>query len=219
MRWFCGVSKRTQHSPTNFPNPLMGRNIWGASNPLWVCGAWQENEVTDVTEGHVHLALLGNCLASYEGISRAFRNAIKNGDYNKLTELGGSYNAIIRDEADIHIFTDIAGLKPIYYSLYGQYIVYSSCSVALRELTDAEVSQNWLASNLICPGIRDFVQSQSPFHGVNSVPPGHVLQISLGKVICRKYKIIATKSSNRTNQCTTYKIATNSYVKFFSQAL
>jgi asparagine synthase (glutamine-hydrolysing) len=187
LRWFCGVSTGKQFHFTDFPKPVMGRNISEASSPLWVCGSWQETEVIQVTEGHACLALIGNCLASYENIVIAFRNAVKKGDHNKLAELGGSYNIIIRDEIGIHIFTDVAGLKPIYYSLYKHYIVYSSCSVALRELTGAEISQNWLATNLICPGIRDLVHTQSPFDGVKSVPPGYVLQILPESVTCRKY--------------------------------
>jgi asparagine synthase (glutamine-hydrolysing) len=185
MHWFCGFS--TVKDFTGFPQPVMGRNIWEASTPLWVCGFWQESQLIQVTEGHVRLTLIGNCLASHEKIVIAFRNAVLKGDYNELTTLGGSYNTIIHDEVGIHIFTDIAGLKPVYYALYKNYIVYSSCSIALNELTGAKVSHNWLATNLIFPGIRDLVRSQSPFEGVKSVPPGHVLQIFRENLICKKY--------------------------------
>lgn len=188
MRWFCGVWSKQQTNFLDFPKPVMGKNIWEVSSPLWVCRSWQEKEVIQVTEGHVLLTLIGNCLASYKDVVVAFRNAIKERNYGKLTELGNSYNVIIRDEEGIRIFTDIAGLKPIYYSLYKHYVVYSSCSVALQELTGAEISRNWLATNLICSGgMRDLLYTKSPFDGVKSVPPGHVLQISPEGLLCKKY--------------------------------
>lgn len=187
MRWFCGFLARDNNSSLAFAKPLKGRSIWEGENPLWACGPWRENELFSITEGSVRLAILGRYLIPNKTIVELFHNAIKSKDYSKLIKLSGNYNVIVQDETDTYIFADLASLRPVFYAVQNSFIVYSSHCVAIRQLINAEVDPYWLATWLMCPGMPGLVQSCSPFHNVQAVPPGHFLQISPGKLACKPY--------------------------------
>lgn len=187
MRWFCGFIGKSQSSLNDFPKPQEARNIWEYFNPLWVCGAWAESELILINEDSINLAILGKCLAPKIRVIELFRSSIKDKNYSNLTQLPGNYNIVVNDKDDTYIFTDLAGLRPVFYATYRSFIIYSSLSVSVKQLIGAEINYHWLALSLICPGTVEMTQNISPFFKVHTVPPGHFLKISSEQISCKKY--------------------------------
>jgi asparagine synthase (glutamine-hydrolysing) len=101
--------------------------------------------------------------------------------------LPGSYNLIVQEEADTYVFTDVAGIKSLFYTKYDSFIVYSSLGIALQQLTKAEVDPVWLANNLMGVTTPNLPENRSPFCNIQTIPPGHYLHISSGKLTCKRY--------------------------------
>ncbi|MBW4507012.1 MAG: albusnodin/ikarugamycin family macrolactam cyclase [Scytonematopsis contorta HA4267-MV1] len=189
--WFCGFSATNNSSVAELSEPLIkpldSEMLWSGSNPFWICGNWEKQQVITLFGDSVHLAIVGTCLAPYRTLVELFQNAVKTKDYSQLIRLPGNYNLIVQDETDTYIFTDVAGLKSVFYAEYESNIVYSSLAIPLRQLIKAEVDKTWLATFLMGMTTPSLLQNRSPFCNIQSVPPGHYLHISSGKVICKRY--------------------------------
>ena len=152
-KWFCGFSSRNNHSVSsvadNLPKPRDGEILWEGINSLWVCGNWQKQQVITVFEGPYNLAVIGTLLAPYQTLLSLFRSAIKNQDYSQLMSLPGDYNLIVQDEIDTYVFADAFGVRPVFYTVYDSFFVYSSLAVPLQQLTRAGIDLSWLASYLL----------------------------------------------------------------------
>lgn len=195
-RWFCGSSSRINSSETNPPKPIDGKIVWEGANSFWVCGTWKKQQVITIFEGAVRLAIVGTCLAPYETLVELFQNAIKKNDYSQLIRLPGNYNLIVQNETDTYVFVDVAGLRPVFYAVYDDFIVYSSLGVALQQLLKAEVDPCWLANSLAGLITLNNLQNRSPFCQVQAIPPGHYLHISSGKPTCKRYWYAPQKYSS-----------------------
>ncbi len=186
-RWFCGFSSQIDSSFANLPKPLNGEMLWDGANPFWVCGSWGKPQIITIFEESVRLAIVGTCLAPYKTLIELFQNAVKKHDYSRLMRLPGSYNLIVQDKTDTYVFVDVAGLRPVFYTEYDSCIAYSSLGVTLQQLIKAEVDLCWLANSLVGITAQNLVQNRSPFSNVQTIPPGHYLQISSGKPTCKRY--------------------------------
>lgn len=185
-RWFCGFSSANNHL-TNLPKPLAGKMLWEGANPFWVCGNWAKQQIITLFEDNIHLAIIGTCLEPYKSLVELFHNAVRNHDYSRLMRLPGSYNLIVQEETDTYVFTDIAGLRPVFYTEYDSGVVYSSLGIPLKQLIEAEVDTIWIANSLSALTAPNLVQNRSPFCNVKSVPLGYYLQITSGKPSCKRY--------------------------------
>lgn len=186
-RWFCGFSSAIDSSVATLPKPLNGEMLWQGANPFWVCGNWKKQQIITLFEGPVRLAIVGTCLEPYKTLVELFQNAVRSHDYSRLMKLPGNYNLIVQNETDTYVFTDVAGLKPVFYTVCDSVVVYSSLGVALQKLIKAEVDLSWLATFLVYLTRPNETQNHSPFCNIYSVPPGHYLQISAGKPTCKRY--------------------------------
>ena len=190
-RWFCGFSATNNSAIVELPEPLTqpldSEMLWSGSNPFWICGNWEKQQVITLFGGSVHLAIVGTCLTPYRTLVELFQNAVRTKDYSQLIRLPGNYNVIVQDETDTYVFTDVAGLKSVFYTEYESNIVYSSLAIPLQQLIKAEVDKTWLATFLMGMTTPSLLQNRSPFCNVQSVPPGHYLHISSGKAICKRY--------------------------------
>jgi asparagine synthase (glutamine-hydrolysing) len=186
-RWFCGFSSRINSSGATLPKPIDGKIVWEGANSFWVCGTWKKQQIITIFEGTVQLAIVGTCLAPYETLVELFQNAVRKNDYSQLIRLPGNYNLIVQNETDTYVFVDVAGLRPVFYAMYDDFIVYSSLGVALQQLLKAEVDPCWLANSLAGLTTLNNLQNRSPFCQVQAIPPGHYLQISSGKPTCKRY--------------------------------
>ncbi|NJR76030.1 MAG: hypothetical protein HC773_25375 [Scytonema sp. CRU_2_7] len=162
-RWFCGFSSVIDSSLANLPKPLNGEMLWQGANPFWVCGNWGKQQIITIAEGPVRLAIVGTCLERYESLVELFQNAVKKHDYSRLMRLPGNYNLIVQDEADTYVFADVAGFRPVFYTVYDSCIVYSSLGVALQQLINSEVDVSWLATDLVFLTRPPLEQNRSPF--------------------------------------------------------
>jgi asparagine synthase (glutamine-hydrolysing) len=190
-RWFCGFSSAIDSSINislaNLPKPQDGKILWEGANPFWVCGNWSKQQIITLFDGSVRLAIVGTCLEPHESLVELFQNAVRKHDYSRLMRLPGNYNLIVQEEVDTYVFVDVAGLRSVFYAEYDSFIAYSSLGVALQQLLKAEVDPVWLANSLVGLTNLNLVQNRSPFCQVQAVPPGHYLQITSGKPMCKRY--------------------------------
>jgi asparagine synthase (glutamine-hydrolysing) len=186
-RWFCGFSSAMDDSLATLPKPLNGEILWQGESPFWVCGNWAKQQTITLFEDTVRLAIVGSCLAPYEILGELFHNAVRSHDYSRLMRLPGSYNLIVQEEADTYVFTDVAGLRPVFYAESSSCIAYSSLGVPLQQLIKAEVDLCWIANYLTGLTAPNLVHNRSPFCNVQAVPFGHYLQITSGKPTCKRY--------------------------------
>jgi asparagine synthase (glutamine-hydrolysing) len=186
-RWFCGFSSVENNSLAALPKPLDGEMLWQGTSPFWVCGNWAKQQIITLSEGSVQLAIVGTCLEPHESLIELFYNTVRSHDYSRLMKLPGNYNLIVKDDAETYVFTDVAGLRPVFYTVYDSVVVYSSLAIPLQQLIKAEVDLSWLATYLVFLTRPNEVQNRSPFCNVQSIPPGHYLQISAGKPTCKRY--------------------------------
>lgn len=186
-RWFCGFSSVMDSPVDILPQPLDGEMLWQGASPFWVCGSWGKPQIITLFQGSVRLAIVGTCLEPYPTLVEIFQNAIRMHDYSRLMKLPGSYNLIVQDGANTYLFTDVAGLKPVFYTQYGDSIAYSSLALPLQQLIKAEVDPVWLSTFLTNVPISSLLQQRSPFCQIQVVPPGHCLQITNGKPRCQPY--------------------------------
>lgn len=186
-RWFCGFLSGTPCPTKAFPTPYQGKRIWDGESSLYVCGNWKIPQLIIISEDSTKLVIVGSFLASHQTLAQLFKRAVRNKEYSQLMRLPGSYNLIIQDKTDTYVFVDLAGLRPVFYSVYGSLIVYSSLGVALQQLIKADVDINWIATHLM--GFRRpySAQNRSPFCKIQAIPNGHYLQISAMKLTCKRY--------------------------------
>lgn len=186
-RWFCGFSSVTENAVATLPKPQKSEVLWEGANPFWLCGPWGKQQVITLFEGPVRVAIVGTCLEPYESLVQVFHSAINSHDYSRLMRLSGSYNVIVQEETDTYVFTDVAGFRPVFYTVYNSVVAYSSIGVALQQLIQSDVNLSWLARQLV--GLTEPLQAinQSPFNKVQTVPPGHYLQITNGMPSCKPY--------------------------------
>lgn len=185
--WFCGFSSSDNSSLTNLPQPQDGQILWKGANPFWICGTWAKQQIITFSKGHVSLAIVGTCLEPYESLVGLFHNALKSHEYSRLMGLPGNYNLIVQEKADTYVFVDVAGLRSVFYTLYDSGVVYSSLGMPLKQLIKAKVDPTWISTFLMGITIPSLLQNRSPFCQVQSVPPGHYLQITSGKPTCKPY--------------------------------
>ena len=187
IKSFFGFLPNFDLPENKLPKPIDAKQIWKAPKPLWTKGIWQDNDLTIGFEEKVHFAIFGRCLATKSEISQTFRCAIREKDYSKITCLSGNYNVIVQNGETTKIFTDVAGLKPVFYTVCESFVAFSSLSIALQQLIETDIDPSWLGANLICDGMTELSQSSSPFKKIKAVPPGHYIEVTSSKITCKQY--------------------------------
>ncbi len=188
FRWFYGFLAESEDVPLAFAKPCKSKILWKDKSSLLLCGSWKKTDYFYLSHGEVELAIVGRLLIhNKEALLEQINLAVKTKDYGMLMKLPGNYNLIVKDGTQNYIFTDRASLRPIFYTVKNSLIVYSSHCVAIKELSDAEVNLSWLATSLVYPGMIGIEKNSSPFCNIQIVPPGHYLQVSPGKFVCKPY--------------------------------
>lgn len=197
FRWFYGILGESEDVPLALAKPCKCQAIWNGQKSLLLCGSWDKTDYFYVSQGEVDLAIIGRLLIDYEALFDQIKLAVKTQNYSILMKLPGNYNLIVKDGSQNYFFTDIASLRPIFYNVKNSLLVYSSHCVAIRELIDAEVNSSWLAAWLMYPGMIDINKKSSPFCNIQIIPPGHYLQVSPGKLVCKPYWTNSTEFKDR----------------------
>ena len=187
-RFFCGVIPRLNGVEVSIPKISDSITLWNGLKPLWIRGNWGSQDIMTLSDGSTDLAVIGNCWASKETIKKEFRkNAISSKNFASLTDLPGSYNLIVSERDQTYIFTDIAGLRKIYYSVSESFVIYSSFSLVIQQLLKVDLNPYWLIANMAGDCMPDLFQHISPFQDIQTVPPGYCLEISYDSINCKQY--------------------------------
>ncbi len=199
MRNFCGLLPKidTRNAPDI---EFYGKNMGDIIRPLWVEPPYREQSFLRIKEKPYECILIGNFFAKKEEIKTIFYKCIKNSNYTELITLPGNYNLIVHENENTLIFSDITGLKPVFFTDYNnQFIAYSSSSLILQQLINAEINTDWISKFLICPGIQELLQDQSPFQNIKCILPGHFLFFSPNKTQYFPYWIPPPGEKNITD--------------------
>ena len=96
---------------------------------------------------------------------------------NGLVHLVGDWSMVIRDRVNrtTVLASDFAGVRPLYYHVQRESVLWSSRLQALLESTKiSELDEQYLAAFLIFSGC----PNRTPYKGIYSVPPGHAVCVS-----------------------------------------
>lgn len=185
-QWFCGsVVGRTV--PKTLCEPSEGKEIWESPSSFWLCGSWQQQQLTTFADGLVRVIIVGTCLEGKDILLDRLRQSTTVKDYSLLMRLPGNYNMIVSDKDNTYVFVDAMGVRSVFYTVWQSSVFYSSLAVALKQLIGAEVDHAWLASSLAGVSTLSLAQNRSPFRNISPIPPGHYLHIASGEVNCRQY--------------------------------
>jgi asparagine synthase (glutamine-hydrolysing) len=166
------------------PVPVRSRRIWAGYDRLFTAGDWPSDQCVSIEVGDVRAVLLGVCPAGAATATAVLAEALRRGDrdHSALLRLDGNFNLIVRDGSGLHVYADLASLRPIYYTRWQDTVAYASRSLALRQLTGAAVDRDRLAASLCLLSTVEAVHDASLFTGIDAVPGGHRLFIGNGRV-------------------------------------
>src|SRR5215813_512268 len=108
---------------------------------------------------------------------------------NGLVHLIGDWSLVIRDRVNrtTILASDFAGVRPLYYHVQREGVLWSSRIQALVEATKiSELDEQYLAAFLILNGC----PNRTPYKDIYSVPPGHAVCVSSEETkICRFWEL------------------------------
>lgn len=132
------------------------------------------DEVTTLEMGSTSVTFLGVCLADEPELRRRCARAVRRNRLADVTDLPGSFHAIVSSPSVLAIFGDVAGLRRIFYTrIDGAWLVSDRADVLARRV-DAPLDDRWLALWLVWPP-PEIPASATPWEGVDAVPPGGCL--------------------------------------------
>jgi len=106
-----------------------------------------------------------------------------------LVHLIGDWSMVIRDRVNrtTVLASDFAGVRPLYYHVHREGVLWSSRIQALVEATKiSELDEQYLAAFLILNGC----PNRTPYKDIYSVPPGHAVCVSSEETkICRFWEL------------------------------
>lgn len=138
--------------------------------------AWTEGDnqgVRHVTHPLGRLVLTGHSGASDNALDDALNKALQHNDLRPLTQLPGSYSAILATEGRLIAFTDPVGQNPVYYSSRGGQTIFGSRPSLAAPNEHLTPDLSGLAMGLVLPGAyaRIFPESSS-FKEIGKLPGG-----------------------------------------------
>jgi asparagine synthetase B (glutamine-hydrolysing) len=86
------------------------------------------------------------------------------------------------------MITDVAGIKPVYYTWCVGGTVWATQAAPLADLTSATLDFPAITTRMTCPTVSEVCGSAIAFTGVRRLPGGHVLQVEEGMTQIRRYE-------------------------------
>jgi asparagine synthase (glutamine-hydrolysing) len=206
MEYFLGVEKSSNAILANvrLADCFKSGFLRSVDKSIFVSAKWKgvNVKISDVHEYKVYV--LGNFLDDEYTLKNAIKFSVEKGSFDNLMNYSGNYNVIVKTEDKTLVYTDKAGLKPIYYVSNGSEIYYSSLAVSLNEILNGDnvlesLNLKYISSMLICGAIPELRYFTSPFNNVNSIPPGYCLKIENNLVSSFKYWKIPSEEVNLTD--------------------
>ena len=113
-----------------------------------------------------------------------------------FVHLLGDWSVVIRDAANrrMVLASDFAGVRPLYYHLRPERILWSTRLQPLVEATGIdELDEKYIAGFLTLGGC----PNRTPYRGIYSVPPGHALSVSATETTTHRFWSLPTGDSIR----------------------
>ncbi len=156
--------------------PTDGLPLWRGKRPLWIIGDLPDGACRVVHDdaSSRRLAVVGSCYATDSELRQGL-DAVRRGDWPDLTTWPGSYWVIANDGQRTVVITDIAGTRPVYYTLHQNGLVWASSATPLAELTGAQIDHQALVARMVCPTVSEVAGTATVFTGIDRLPGGHVL--------------------------------------------
>jgi len=104
-----------------------------------------------------------------------------------LARLRGMFSIVVMDERRTLLVRDRLGIKPLFYSVVGDEVVFGSEMKAV--LSDPRIPTTLDEQALIETAVFGYISSpdRTPFASIKQVPPGCVIEVSCGKILVHKY--------------------------------
>ncbi|MEU1286508.1 asparagine synthase-related protein [Kitasatospora sp. NPDC005856] len=209
MRWLTGwctgvpSAEAPAHEVRGGVEPIAARPLWTGPDPLWAVGDWRPAEIRLVTlrpgapavvstgptapdriedtPATSRLAVLGHCGATDAELAAGLA-AARGGAVRHLTTWPGSYTVVLRSGTrSTLLLTDLAGAQPVFHTPWAGGTAYATAALPLADLVGAPLDTGHLAARLACPESPEALGADTPYLGVQRVPPGHVLGIRGGR--------------------------------------
>lgn len=176
--WFCGVADSEAGRQVSAElKSWATRVVAHPSGRPWLVGSWLPAQLLAVTCGAVRVIVLGTCLISRDEAVAEVERAVSRGTYDRLSWLPGNFHLSVSQLQGVTTYTDLAGLRRLFFTEHRSTVIYASHARVLRALTGAAVDEVWLASRLVCPALAHIRERRAPFLRVRPVPPGHRLTV------------------------------------------
>ncbi|MFB7704664.1 asparagine synthase-related protein [Streptomyces niveus] len=122
---------------------------------------------------------IGCCLATREELSAA-RAEAERGAWARAVRLPGSCLTVVRDRTGLRVAGDRAGTVTVYWITVPEGVLWATAATPLAAYADAEPNPAVLLGASMVRGV-DVLASDSHFHTVRRVPPGHTLVLTRGR--------------------------------------
>ena len=123
------------------------------------------------------LLRLSDSLGSDTSNAAVVRATYERWGINGLVHLIGDWSVVIRDHMNrtTVLASDFAGVRPLYYHVQSEGVLWSSHLQSLVEATGiADIDEQYVAGFLMFGGC----PNRTPYKGIYSVPPGHAVCVS-----------------------------------------
>lgn len=168
----------------------------------WVGGLWRPRRARDVFDSgpariwttgfrpdelrqcsgpdrEVEVLAIGCCLATREELAAA-RAEAERGDWAPAVRLPGSCLTVVRDRTGLRIAGDRAGAVTVYWISVPEGVLWATAAAPLAAYAETEPNPAVLLGAFMVRGV-DVLGSDSHFHTVRRVPPGHALVLRPGR--------------------------------------
>jgi asparagine synthase (glutamine-hydrolysing) len=189
VRFFCGFIPIGGSNCKNLVAPVpAGCDRISNNINVWISRNWHESEIIFIQDGKNYLIVIGRYLEDFSTVYNFFQDfTYEDRNLEVLLNQPGSFNVIVNKDDVTRLYTDLSGIRPLYYTVQGSYIYFSSFSILIKELIRAKINPTWFASSLILDSMPQLIEDISPFRNILSVPPGKYIEISPDSFVCQRY--------------------------------
>src|SRR5262249_5777042 len=132
------------------------------------------------------LLLLADSLRSDTENAALARAAYERWGISGLVRLIGDWSLVLQDYANrtIVLASDFAGVRPLYYSVQPEGVLWSSRLQSLVDTTGtSELDEQYVREFLLLGGC----PNRTPYKNIYSVPPGHAVGVSSGTTTIHRF--------------------------------
>lgn len=149
---------------------------------LWAVGDWPAEQLRTVAHAGVSLTVFGACLADLSELEAILTGAAAVENPERVTELPGSFAAVLVAGDRVLVVPDLAGVHPVFHTSMAGTTVFASSALPLAALRGGpgvdQVDRSVLATRLFLPILLEAAGAATVWRGVRRVGGGQVLTIT-----------------------------------------